>query len=760
MSPRKRQTRLTFTPLPSSSPAAKAYPAQIQQRGAAVCYEDFSSPTRKGRIAGNLPVTSHLSSNLGHTSQGRRLRSGNISLPTPEASSQVGSGTEQGRQDITTHYQTLLTLPGELDREVVSPSPNSPSQSTKTFGRFARISKSKPKSPSTPEASRKPGVNVASPQIAGYHTNTTEWGSVQVSFEPGTSQSTHPSRQERGKSPRVVVSISDDDSDPVVSKPNRAHRNISPWKERSLTPGYSIPSKSQKRVETLSPAHVGRVTKEDRVAPPKRNTRSFARNNRSFMMADHGTLKETETDDSEDPVRSPSKRLRRRPSFSNSTDHTMDELAGTTRHPPSRTNRKNPAPISITTTSSTMIDDSSDDAVITPRRRLRTRNEHSPKINSDKSEEQAADDLREDLKYLRESGGFCDFPIPTRLLLEFFTYTKVEVRKRRTRGTISTPKKVEKQKQLEMLRRHHARGKVVDLSSDNETPLKKDHQADEISEDEDEDEDEDSGTEAVRQSLYTNADEYEEDFVDDEDVDGTLGAPLGLEEIPLEFTAYASKKPIEYFKIAVEWMVHNKLNPAFARDDMLYQIAVRKLDDEVQGFAGSKFVSSVWKEEFTMALKSRPEIEVYQVPVDLEHNCEACRRGGHPAKYQVIFKGKPYNRTTLEEISEDEDYEDEDEKSSEGQESYQFYLGRTCKANAETAHSLHHWRIQLNFYVLTLLRNNGHLSAEKILERERWNTKKREKYSNAVVDGMESSGEMRNLYKEFKEDLEAARSAT
>lgn len=27
------------------------------------------------------------------------------------------------------------------------------------------------------------------------------------------------------------------------------------------------------------------------------------------------------------------------------------------------------------------------------------------------------------------------------------------------------------------------------------------------------------------------------------------------------------------------------------------------------------------------------------------------------------------------------------------------------------------------------------------------------------MDGMESSGEMRNLYKEFKEDLEAARSA-
>lgn len=79
--------------------------------------------------------------------------------------------------------------------------------------------------------------------------------------------------------------------------------------------------------------------------------------------------------------------------------------------------------------------------------------------------------------------------------------------------------------------------------------------------------------------------------------------------------------------------------------------------------------------------------------------------------------------------------------------------------NAETAHSLLHWRISLNFYVLDWLRNNGHLRAEKIVERESWNTKKREKYSNSVVDGMEASGEMRNLYREFKENLEAARSA-
>ena len=65
----------------------------------------------------------------------------------------------------------------------------------------------------------------------------------------------------------------------------------------------------------------------------------------------------------------------------------------------------------------------------------------------------------------------------------------------------------------------------------------------------------------------------------------------------------------------------------------------------------------------------------------------------------------------------------------------------------------------MNSGVINWLRNEGHFTAEKILERDSWNTKKREKYSNAVVDGMEESRAMRALYKEFKENLEFARSA-
>lgn len=81
-----------------------------------------------------------------------------------------------------------------------------------------------------------------------------------------------------------------------------------------------------------------------------------------------------------------------------------------------------------------------------------------------------------------------------------------------------------------------------------------------------------------------------------------------------------------------------------------------------------------------------------------------------------------------------------------------------CAANAETAHSLLHWKYHLNDYVLDWLTNHGHTTHHKIIERENWSIKKRTNYANDVVDDMVKTGEMKTLYKEFKENLDAARS--
>lgn len=54
---------------------------------------------------------------------------------------------------------------------------------------------------------------------------------------------------------------------------------------------------------------------------------------------------------------------------------------------------------------------------------------------------------------------------------------------------------------------------------------------------------------------------------------------------------------------------------------------------------------------------------------------------------------------------------------------------------------------------------NGHTTPEKIVQREAWGRSKRNKLANKIVDGMVESGEMRDLYKQFKQNLDAARSA-
>lgn len=84
---------------------------------------------------------------------------------------------------------------------------------------------------------------------------------------------------------------------------------------------------------------------------------------------------------------------------------------------------------------------------------------------------------------------------------------------------------------------------------------------------------------------------------------------------------------------------------------------------------------------------------------------------------------------------------------------------RFCKANAETAHALSHWRYHLNEWVLDWLQNEGYTTAQKIVEREKWSIRKKRDYANEVVDTMEQKGEIRALYRDFKHNLEAAREA-
>ena len=242
---------------------------------------------------------------------------------------------------------------------------------------------------------------------------------------------------------------------------------------------------------------------------------------------------------------------------------------------------------------------------------------------------------------------------------------------------------------------------MIDLSSESEAPVKTkralyDH--DSVSETEskedayrDEDEDEERKNEAIRRSLRDDEGEYDEDFVVD-DQEETLGAPGVLEDIPLEYTRHAHKRPKEHFKDVVEWMVHKKLNPAFPRNDTVYRVGFRKLDDEVSGYAGSKFLSAAWTGDFAQAIKARPRYSDVPLPFDSFgdlHYCEACNRRNHPAKFIITFAGKAYHKQTLEDVSEDDDGEendsDDEEAGSRNADGFllpsvdkQYYVGRSA----------------------------------------------------------------------------------
>jgi hypothetical protein len=278
------------------------------------------------------------------------------------------------------------------------------------------------------------------------------------------------------------------------------------------------------------------------------------------------------------------------------------------------------------------------------------------------------------------------------------------------------------------------------------------------------------------------ADEDDEDFIE-EGEDDILGVPDG---IPLAFTRYASMKAKDLWKFAIEWFVQKKINPAFAMDDEIYSLTFQKLDDEVAGLVGSKFASSAWTGDFTIALRSRPEIAYNSIDRhSAEHayrdKCDACNRSGHPATREVQFQGKPYNRQTLDEVARNDSDSDDDDDDDSGSDSAgetaddrpaydaqgrevppanrTWYVGKFCMSNARTAHALHHWRYHLYEWVKIWIDGNGYSSAKELKKRDKMSTKKRRKYANKIVDRMVDEGVVKKLWKEFRGTIDDAANA-
>ncbi|EXJ84142.1 hypothetical protein A1O3_04809 [Capronia epimyces CBS 606.96] len=267
--------------------------------------------------------------------------------------------------------------------------------------------------------------------------------------------------------------------------------------------------------------------------------------------------------------------------------------------------------------------------------------------------------------------------------------------------------------------------------------------------------------------IQKEQDQQDEDEFVVEDPSGRLGRPHP--DIPLQFTSFASSKPRELFPHIIEWLVKNKIAPAFSRDDELYNLAFARIDDQVKAQAGSRLISAAWGPEFKRAILARPSMKVVALPGEDEdniRNCDACNRSGHPARYEFMFSGQPYFKKTLEPVDnsddEEESYGDDDVSRDENghvltSESRRFYLGRFCAANAEMGHKLTHWKYHLNEAVMAYLEEQGLLSAEAIIAREKLNKKKREKEAENIVDSMGATGVIGEFWADFDNDLNDAR---
>lgn len=369
--------------------------------------------------------------------------------------------------------------------------------------------------------------------------------------------------------------------------------------------------------------------------------------------------------------------------------------------------------------------------------------------------EREKEDLNEDLDFLRSSPPKSASRKKSNPRAE-----ALEALKRKRAGLDAIPSSSQSRNGRSSGRAHPV------IESDDEDDL-------EIIDEEDDDEAEVRGAEDRRRNILGAQNEEDEEFVVDDGEDA-IGAPELDAEMPLWAGSFSRMKAKDLFEYAIRWMVQKKLNPTYAgTDNEEYVIAFRKLDDEVRGLAGSKFISSAWSREFTVSLQSRPGVEFQELSgmrseLDLD-KCDACNRSGHPASWTIQFFGKPYDPKTLEDIEQYSDSDSDSEAESEEIDSKDrvvppvsriYNVGSTCKDNAMTAHALEHWRAHLYEWVVDYLKEEGHLTPAKIVKRDGAKEKKKRKYADEVVDEMTENGQIKKLYRDFREEIDTAREQT
>ncbi|KAH6724364.1 hypothetical protein BKA61DRAFT_28404 [Leptodontidium sp. MPI-SDFR-AT-0119] len=745
---RKRQTRLTFEPVGSSSPAANMSPAHIR-------YEPVSKRATPASSLQQVADNEDEDSDDEVLGSAAKKEKGGLTVDTA-----TGSGRRAGKRNIAkTLFKTLPT-----------PMKSSQTRGDDSVGMFSEVNISFSSTnmfPGTLENESDDESDIQPPKNEIAH------------ITPSKKQKSQPTRVPNKTKQPVVITLDSSDSEPEIYQPKstrsrgttgesskRATRStptmktVAPNRATRSKPVELPESDDELQLPVLENGKVKPKPKPKPAAKPKSVPKARKSSKPTFVEI------ESEVDEDDDPIVSSPKRSQR-PLHKPRVESDSDEVRS--------------SPLKRRRATQVLEDDEDEDdydPVISPLKRSRHVAE------SDDSDDIAPSPMKR-RRPVVDSDSDSDLPSINKLSRK----EKGKERARSTSGPPETPMRTRaktrrhrtaKEKQMELLRRRRAGENIEELTeSESEEDDEDDFQKlDEFDDEEDSPDQVKKPPKAkVRRQRGDSSDEQagESDFVI-EDNDGPLGVPNYAHLMPLEFTQAAHKPLKEHFRDVVEWMVQNKLNPGFTWNDPVYNQAFQKLDNEYLGFADSKFVSTQWTAAFTRAVYARPTILISKLApgegIDVlgESKCEPCNHRNHHPSYALQFAGKAYHKATLEEIdSESDDSDDSDEDSDSDKASVNskgqplpsidkiWMSGSVCKQNAEQAHTLIHWRWHLNDWVVGNLEEQGYLEPAKLAAREKLTTNKRMKLANSVVDAWGADRTIKNLYHDFKSQLETAR---
>lgn len=217
------------------------------------------------------------------------------------------------------------------------------------------------------------------------------------------------------------------------------------------------------------------------------------------------------------------------------------------------------------------------------------------------------------------------------------------------------------------------------------------------------------------------------DFVVQDTADDLLGAPDDA-EMPLEFTSASHDANPDQFRIYCQFLIYSVLFPGMVAKDERVENAIRRLEASTAGFGDSVVRSGAWRPEFDRALRARPILETRDC-YPVEH-CDACNRNNQNCGHKVQFRGRRYNKDTLDDLSSDEDEETDDSLGNKlGGEDQEFALGSMCFTRTKQAHALYHWKKELKGCVKAELERRGYIDEDgEVLNEE--------------VEGMDEKGKL------------------